>query len=164
MKKTLLIIRHAKAEEPQAHLTDFDRKLTEKGLREAQKMAQMIRNESLIPELILSSPAKRATMTAEVFAEELSYAESKIITEPAIYEATTESLLQVVNQLDNNFQRVMLICHNPASHTLSAYLTGEDIFDLPTAGVVQIVFDVDSWSEVSMGIGNLVWVRTTNDN
>ena len=58
--KTLLIMRHAKSDYPAQIASDFDRPLNKRGTKDVPRMARALRTTTLIPDRILSSPARRA--------------------------------------------------------------------------------------------------------
>jgi phosphohistidine phosphatase len=64
----LLVLRHADADTPAAR--DEERALSEKGMLQARRVGRFCREHALVPELILSSPIRRARETAELFAVE----------------------------------------------------------------------------------------------
>jgi len=63
--KTLLLIRHAKSSRDDIALPDKDRPLDERGKRDAPKMGERLAKRDVKPDLILSSPARRALTTAQ---------------------------------------------------------------------------------------------------
>ncbi len=67
--KTLLILRHGKAKRGPEHPSDADRPLTKRGKEDATRAGQACREMGLLPDIVLSSPAKRARQTAEHFCE-----------------------------------------------------------------------------------------------
>jgi phosphohistidine phosphatase len=68
---TLLLLRHGKAEDKNAHNSDdFTRELTEKGIEQARTAAKLLRAANLLPELVLCSPLVRTRQTAEFFTQE----------------------------------------------------------------------------------------------
>ena len=71
--KTLLILRHAKSSWNNPDLSDYDRSLNRRGKRDAPRMGKFLRQQSLIPDLIISSTAKRAKKTAKLFAKAIGY-------------------------------------------------------------------------------------------
>ena len=66
-------LRHADAEPDAAR--DFDRKLTVKGLEQAEKAGKFFIRSGLIPSLILTSPVVRARQTAKIVARHLGDAD-----------------------------------------------------------------------------------------
>ncbi len=153
MSKALYIIRHAKSDWG-FELKDFDRPLSARGFKDAPAMANRL--HALTPEIdcLISSPAKRAITTAQIFADVLHIPIKDIQTRESIYEAGVESLLGVVNAIDDAYATVALFGHNPGFTMLTNYLGNANIFNIPTCGIVRLQFPhADSWAEVSGGTG-----------
>ncbi|WP_026897994.1 SixA phosphatase family protein [Daejeonella oryzae] len=155
--KQLLLIRHAKSDWNDPSQKDFDRPLNDRGHRNAPEMAHRLVKKSIIPQHIVTSPAMRAKTTANYFAEAFKIKPSGIQKEPAIYEASAESLLKVINSLDNTFDLVALFGHNPGLTTFAENLCEADIFNIPTCGMVLIEFPFDNWEMVSKGTGKMIF-------
>jgi phosphohistidine phosphatase len=100
-------------------------------------------------ELVLSSPATRAQQTAEALAEELLYPWDEIVTEESLYEADSEEILAVIEEQDDWVDSVMVVGHNPGLTSLANYLGRIDIENVPTSGVVELRYDVSSWSRIA---------------
>ncbi len=160
MQKELLIIRHAKAKEMKVGQADFDRKLSKKGISHAHMMSQILTELSIIPDKIYSSPARRTTMTAEIFAENLNYPQDQLIFDKNIYEAGVSTLLEIVNQMDEAARLTCLVGHNPGLTLLADYLCDSGVEFIPTCGMAYLKFEVDSWQAVSQTTGNLIWLKT----
>ena len=71
--KTLFLVRHAKSSRNDAAMPDKDRPLNDRGKRDAPKMGERLAKRDVKPDLILSSPARRALRTAEIIAKKLDY-------------------------------------------------------------------------------------------
>ena len=156
--RTLYITRHAKSSWSDANSSDFDRPLNERGLRNAPFMALMFHKRGEPVDLLVSSTANRALTTAFLFAKELGIPEQDVLRIEALYHSTIPTLLRTLNELPNTSQRVMLFGHNPGLTELVEYLSGEDIGNLPTCGMVRIDFPGEDWVQVSRDLGTLVWV------
>lgn len=154
--KTLFLIRHAKSSWADLEMKDFDRPLNERGKKNAPFMGKWLAKEKIHPDLIISSPAKRAITTARKIAKEIEYPKDKILQNKNIYEANVNTLLQLVNQIDNQNQIVFLFGHNPGFTDFLNYLTGENISNIPTCGITQINFEINDWKEVSKDLGTLI--------
>lgn len=157
MAKQLLLIRHAKSDWNNAGLRDFYRPLNKRGNANAPEMAQKIFKKGIIPDLLVSSPALRALTTAKYFASTLQIQSEKIQQESTIYEANVKSLLKVVNCLDDQADFVALFGHNPGLTDFANYLSGANIYNLPTCSMVMIAFACENWSEVSADTGEVVF-------
>ncbi|MBX9853514.1 MAG: histidine phosphatase family protein [Cytophagaceae bacterium] len=157
MLKNLFLARHAKSDWSVPGQKDFDRELNGRGRNDAPRMGKKLSEMDVKPDLIMSSPAARAKLTAEFIAEQLRYDTEKIIFNEDIYEASVRSLLAIINELSDDYNKVMLVGHNPTFTYIAEYLTKKNIDNIPTCGIVNIEFNVDSWKEVSGDIGNLKW-------
>lgn len=157
MAKSLLLIRHAKSDWGGINLSDFNRPLNNRGEKNAPEMAKRLVKRELFPQQLISSPALRAISTANHFATELNIKPSDIIQEPGIYDALTQSLLSVVNNLDENSDFTALFGHNPALTDLVNYLCDQAIFNIPTCGMALIKFPFEKWKMLSKGTGDLIF-------
>lgn len=155
--KTLILMRHAKSSWQDPDLDDVDRPLAKRGKRDAPVMGERLAERGIHPDLILTSPAKRARKTAQTVARALDYPKKKITHAEAIYEASEEHLLAVVQALDDDLDTVMLFGHNPGFTSFSYALTDVYIENIPTCGVVLIRFAVERWQKVTWGSGEFVW-------
>ncbi len=137
--KKLYIIRHAKSSWKDSMLDDFDRPLNKRGQKDAPFMGKQLAKRGVQADMIISSPAVRAKTTAQIIAKELHFTKP-VVYEESIYEADVESLYQVLRSVDEKYNTVLLIGHNPGLNMLA-----EDLADfhenIPTCGVVEI--DVD---------------------
>src|SRR5690242_18311036 len=111
--KHLVLLRHAAAERESPGLKDFDRPLSDRGLQEAPEAARRFATAAPIPDLLLSSPARRALETARIFARVLKYPLRRLATDKRLYLAVAPELLAVVRDTDNSIERLMLVGHNP---------------------------------------------------
>ncbi len=149
--KTLLILRHAKSSWNDSSLEDRDRPLNARGRRDAPRMGDVLRDESLIPDVIISSDAVRAQATALAVAEAAGYTRDVVI-DPRLYLASPEDLLAVLRaRPDADANIVMIVAHNPGLEDLIAQLTGER-HDLPTATLVQLALSIDTWDALDAPI------------
>ena len=151
--KKLLLIRHAKAEKDTT-VKDIDRPLKYIGIQDAGFMADRLKDNSIIPQHIITSPALRTKTTAEIFADQLSLPEPVI--DRSIYEASQQTLLGVINKLPNKYDFIALVGHNPGIAYILHYLTGQ-IKDVHTSTVAVVDFDTDDWAAVSGETGKLAY-------
>ncbi len=156
MRRTLTLVRHAKSSWKHAELSDFERPLNSRGLKNAPEMGKRLAKCKYTVDSIISSPAVRAITTAELIAGELNYNIQKIEQNMQIYEASVDMLIDLVTALDDNLFRVMLVGHNPGFTVLCNYLSDADIDNMPTCSIAQIEFDVDQWDFVSAHSGALL--------
>ena len=154
--KRLYLIRHAKSSWNHPGLSDFERPLNKRGLRDAPVMGERLAKKTIGLDLMVSSPAVRAITTARMLAEKLGYPESEIAENEAIYGAHWSGLMEVVQNLKDESETVMLLGHNPGFTMLAEYLTDTQVDNMPTCSVFGADFDVASWGDVSRGKGSLV--------
>ena len=145
--KTLLVLRHAKSSWKDPALSDHDRPLNKRGKRDAPRMGHLLVREGLVPDLIISSSAVRAVTTTESVALACNY-ESQIKYTRHLYHAWPASYLEVLREIPNDYQRVMVVGHNPGMEELVEEVTGEWV-RMPTAALAQISLDIDRWSDLS---------------
>ena len=143
--KTLTLVRHAKSSWHDTDLSDRERPLNKRGLRDAPIMGRRAVEAGIRPSLIIASPAVRAWTTAKVFATELGYPVEFLQREDDIYLASLDRLLEVVASQDAGFNNLMLFGHNPGLTDFANYLSPGLTNNLPTAGIVSVEFDRDDW-------------------
>jgi phosphohistidine phosphatase len=143
--KTLFLMRHAKSSWKHP-LPDEDRPLADRGERDAPRMGKRLAKRTRTPDLILSSPARRALATARIVAKKLGYEPKGIVVDARLYPSSARQLLDVVRGLDDRLKRVMLFGHNPGFANFARRLSNE-IERMPTAAVAEFSFD-SSWSKV----------------
>lgn len=155
--KTLTLIRHAKSDWGEPLLRDFDRPLNGRGKKDAPAMGRRLADLGFMPDLLVTSPAKRAMSTAKRITKAIGYPKQNIVTDERIYEAGLKTLMDVVNSLDDGADHVALIGHNPGFTELANHLTGKPIANIPTCGIVSIRFDLSHWGAVWEDSGQVVF-------
>lgn len=151
--KYLYIVRHAKSSWRDSSITDFERPLNSRGKRDAPFMGSLMREKGVKPDLLLSSPAKRAEKTCIIISKELRYPEEKIKYDDRIYEAGISDLTKVIGQVDDDVESLMIFGHNPGLTIFNNYLTENHIDNLPTCGIAGLELNIDSWKDISDNIG-----------
>jgi phosphohistidine phosphatase len=150
--KTLLILRHAKAQ-PDAPHGDKARELTARGRRNAAAIGEHLHGLIGRPDAVVTSDARRAHQTAQIVAEACEFT-APLTLEPRLYGADPETLLATIGTLPDSAESVLLVGHNPGLEWLSAALADQDSeVRLPTAGLANLELEIARWSEVRPGIG-----------
>ena len=166
--KLVTLMRHGKSDWSAPFNTDYDRLLRPRGRRDAKRMGAHVLAMDLVPEMILSSPARRAHDTAELFAEAMGFV-GDIEWEGAIYGAMPSELLSIVRRLPDVYDHVALVGHNPGFEDVCYVLAGRDPHGLragirmPTAALAHLTLAVDSWGDVQAECGQLEWLTTPRD-
>ena len=154
--KYLYIVRHAKSSWDQVALDDFERPLTDRGHRNAIMLGKLLKEQKIIPDLLLSSPATRAAMTARLISEQIKYSASDIIFDPKIYLASTPLLFDILRKLKNEHKQVMIVGHNPGMTALVNELAVEQVSNLPTCSIYGLRLKIKAWSELSKKCGQKI--------
>ena len=145
--KTLLLLRHAKSSWKDSEVDDHERSLNKRGKKDAPKMGRLLREEDLLPDLIVSSSAKRCRKTTEHVIHASGYrGETRFCGE--LYEADAARLRDFLSGLDGETARVLLIAHNPGMEELLEPLVGE-YTPLTTAALAKLELPIDAWSELN---------------
>jgi phosphohistidine phosphatase len=144
--KELLVLRHAKSSWKDLSLRDFDRPLNKRGKMDAPRMGKLLAEQDLVPDLIITSAAVRARLTAEAVAETSGY-NAEIFETSELYMAMPEDYIAVLNQVQDSNTLVMVVGHNPGIEDLIEDLTGE-WYRMPTAALAHIQLDIDSWQSL----------------
>ena len=145
--KKLILLRHAKSSWKDASLDDFDRPLNRRGKKDAPIMAHKLAMRKIKIDLIISSPANRTNETAKIFANILE-CESEIIFNDKLYEASYKEILKVINLIDDKYQNVLLVCHNPGITNLVNYISDYFIENISTSGIVGLSTN-SSWKNIN---------------
>ena len=153
--KTLFVLRHGKSSWTTAG-PDHDRPLKGRGRRSATRIGQELRARDLVPDLILTSTARRARSTARRAAEAAAY-DGPLAETRELYLTTVERQLEVIAGGAGDQQRVMIVGHNPTSEDLVKHLTGEDV-SMTTANLACVDLEIQSWAELPVAQGELRFV------
>lgn len=158
--KRIVIVRHAKAVQD-GYEDDLNRKLRPQGKEDAKLISLALKGDRVIPDLILSSPAKRAYKTARIFAETLHYPIPRIMVEEELYEGiSTQDFIDLLRNLPEEVQTVFVFGHNPTVYYLVCNLVRLFNNDMPTCSTVGIDFETESWKDIAPRAGKLAFRLT----
>jgi phosphohistidine phosphatase len=153
--KRVIIVRHAKSV-PTDYDNDIERDLTERGEEDAEMISLELKKSGISPGLMISSPAKRAKKTAEIFAKTFDYPKKAIRFEKKLYSGkTADNFLLMLRELEDELNTVFVFGHNPSVYYYMNYLMSDFTFDVPTCSTVAIDFNVDSWNDLNARSGSL---------
>ena len=144
--KTLLLMRHAKSSWKDAEIEDHERPLSKRGQKDAPLMGKHLMEKELIPQVILSSTAKRSRLTVDALVEvngfkgDVFYLTSLYLAEPAEY-------FKALQNVPDNMERVLVIGHNPGLEALLQILT-DKVESLNTCTVAHLVLPIQSWKDL----------------
>ena len=145
--KRLYLIRHAKSSWKDLSLDDFERPLNKRGKRDAPFMSELLKEKNIHPDIIFTSPALRAKSTAEIIAQKLNVLE-KIRFDAKIYEAGSSTLESIITNIDDRYNTLFLVGHNPGLNMLAEYYV-EFERNIPTCAVLEIGFETSNWRDIS---------------
>jgi len=156
MSKTVYLMRHAKSSWKKP-VSDRERPLNKRGKRAAFLIGEALSEKEVKIDRVFSSTARRARSTAKRVLRAMNRPVELLTLDPALYQTDAKKLLERIKELEDRFDSVLIIGHNPAISDTAVLLSGESRFDwLPTAGVVGIRFEVESWRRIAPGEGKAV--------
>ena len=153
----LFLIRHAKSSWDSPDLDDFKRPLNNRGKRNGPEMAQRLAHLSVVPDLILASPAKRAKKTATYMAKGTGYPVESISYHEGLYLGSVDYHLDLLEKGFKKADTVFLVGHNYTITELAEYLTDTRISNVPTCGVVAIEYTDKKGFSRGSGKGSLLF-------
>ncbi|MGQ9864118.1 MAG: SixA phosphatase family protein [Bacteroidia bacterium] len=154
MKKTLILVRHAKSEWDVAGVSDFNRPLSEGGIQKALRTAYQTLHAGYKPELILTSAALRAYHTAHLFAQVMSLPHNSVQPLWELYGAESATVQKLIVAKGESLLSLAVVGHNPTWSQLSSFLS-QKAYEMPTSGV--LVWEVEDFSQVMGPMGAPVW-------
>jgi phosphohistidine phosphatase len=146
--KTLLLLRHAKSSWKDPDLPDHDRPLNKRGQNDAPRMGKLLKDEDLIPDLIMSSTAVRAKKTAELVAKACKY-KGEISLNKSLYGAEPASYLKILEGLSDKDKAVLVVGHSPSVEETVEVLTGSPDVIMPTCALAHISLPIQNWAELN---------------
>ena len=147
MVRNLLLIRHAEAEFPSERTRDFDRVLTQNGHNQGIILGAYLKDLPFEIEAIYHSPSLRTLQTSQLIMDALSKA-PRLMDAEELYEATGNLMKAFINRLDDNFQNVAIVAHNPGISELYSFLTRKFESYVPST-CAWLTCDFESWTHLS---------------
>jgi phosphohistidine phosphatase len=147
-EKILHIVRHGKSSWDYENLSDIDRPLSQRGIDNAYFMAKKLADRKVVPDRLITSPANRALYTAVIFARVMKIPYDRIRISDTIYTGYTDDLIDLIRNLENSLNQVLIFGHNPAFTSLANQLTNNYIDNIPTAGIVSLTYNLESWDQI----------------
>jgi len=115
--KRVLLLRHAKSSWSDETLTDHERPLSSRGIRDAKRMAVYFEDKLLTPDYVLCSSATRARKTYALLAKRFKN-EPELVVDGALYLPTPEALLQALRAVPEHAKSVLVVGHSPSLDAL----------------------------------------------
>lgn len=150
-RKKLYIIRHAKSSWDYENISDIDRPLKLRGIRNAYDMARRLKIDRNVPERFISSPANRAMHTASIFINVFEFSYSSLEIDERLYGQGTNSILELIQSQPSDIKKLAIFGHNPDFSFVARNFAKKPIYELPTCGIAVFTFDCEDWSQIGKG-------------
>ena len=168
--KFLYLLRHAKSSRADASLDDFERPLKRRGARACAVMAAYMERQSIAPDLVLCSSARRARDTLELISRHLEI-EPTVSYRDALYLASATGILAQVRDVDDEVTWLMVVGHNPGLEQLARGLAGSGeppaltalARKFPTAALASLELACEAWAEAERGRAYLAAFATPKE-
>ncbi len=147
--RSVLLMRHAKSSWKAAELSDHDRPLNSRGLRDVPRMAEWLLEQTCQPDWCLSSTATRARTTAAGLREACGnrFAHEQV---SRLYLATAEEIVNVLRELPDEVTAPLIVAHNPGLQDLAMLWSGLPR-RFPTASLVAFRFpELEHWGDLAL--------------
>ncbi|WP_418637418.1 SixA phosphatase family protein [Winogradskyella sp.] len=153
--KEIILIRHGKSSW-EHDVTDRERPLKTRGINDIKLVANHFFNNNSVPEIIFSSPARRALSTCEIFMNTLNIAKEEVVVVEELYDFDGRNVIDFIKNLSNEYNEVMIFGHNHAFTSISNIFGDTFIDNLPTSGLVKLKFDINDWNDLKKGITEFI--------
>ena len=148
MTKQLIIVRHGKSSNNNSDIKDIDRTLLPKGIIDTKEIAKKLKDNNIVPDIIISSPANRALHTTTIICRTLKFPYKNINVEDLIYYSYSDEIIKLIKETDDSINSLMIVGHNPTLTDIANHFLNNPIFDLPTNGVVVLDFNCNEWINI----------------
>ena len=146
MKRTLIVMRHAKTEEQKENQTDFERNLTDRGKNNAALMAERLADKGYHPDTILTSSANRTEQTTEIFIKSGKFTGAKKISIKELYHATPDKMETAIMSVSDDVKTLMIVGHNPGISEFVYDCNSKAITaSMPTSAIAIFTFTAANW-------------------
>jgi phosphohistidine phosphatase len=146
--KVLLLVRHGKSSWDNDNLTDADRPLAPRGIKEVPVVSKMIKDLNYQPDYIVSSPTLRTRQTTELLIKGLGIKNPMIVWDTNLYNQQAKFIFKWLKRLDNDVKVPMLVAHDTFLAELVYMLTNKNIEKFYTSACAVIHLNIDQWSEM----------------
>jgi phosphohistidine phosphatase len=148
MIKTLILVRHSKAQNRESSVNDFERSITNEGKTDSEKMAGFLKKSGIRPEYIVTSSAARAFETAMIFEDVLKTGEKNILSTRKLYYCSAKTILDQIYGLPGTLGCIMVVAHNPGISDLTRGLSSGKSFYMENTQVSVLQFEMEHWYQV----------------
>ena len=158
--KNLFLLRHCEAYHFEENKSDHEKQLNENGRKCARLLKNWFEKNNIVLDYILTSSANRTLTTANIIFSKYEY---KVHQKKELYLCDYKEILKVLKFLDNNFNSVVIVGHEPSISESLKFLTSHCRPDLeyvteslyPTGGLSVINFNIKNWDKIDEKTGIL---------
>lgn len=148
MKRTLVMIRHAKSSWANPLQSDFERPLNERGLGDAPVMGKRLAVAGIKPDLVISSTALRTRQTSQLITAEVGYDINRVQWEEKLYHCIPAVFDEVIMELPDDVKTVFIVGHNPGITDFVNQLSPDfSIGNMPTCGIAGTHLEAETWAD-----------------
>lgn len=151
--RRLILIRHAKSGWDDPFADDHARTLTERGHTAAKAIGRWLADKGYVPDLILSSDAKRTAQTADGIMASVQE-KPQLVFVPKLYHPSPDTITEVA--IKHDAPTIAIISHNPGIAMCAAGLLKQRpahsrFSDYPTCATTVIDFPTDLFAQRGQG-------------
>lgn len=149
----LYFLRHGRAQEPREGVADDARALTEAGVAQLRNAAPLWQRLNLRPDVVLTSPLRRAAQTASLFVEGVGLIDEPIPDERLSPGAEWSDFARALAERDDA-GRMMFVGHEPDLSSTMELLSGASSVRMRPGGVACLEF----YGVPEPGGGEIAWL------
>ncbi|MGB0429070.1 MAG: SixA phosphatase family protein [Bacteroidia bacterium] len=153
--KRVVFIRHAKSSWKQPELKDLERPLAKRGVADTKKVGKWLKNNGVLPDLVITSPAKRAIDTANSICARCGY-QKEIVVNENLYFKGPSAIFRQINQLSDTYHHVFIVFHNPDINQITIDQLQATESNIPTLGLVFTESIAGSWKNWNLKNSEIV--------
>ena len=154
--KKLCLIRHAKSSWDSPTLLDFERSLNDRGYHDAHLMGKILKEKAIYPDMILSSPAKRAKESINIISHELGIDSNKITFDERLYDSNISKYFYTIYEcVKDDIDTLFLVAHNPTITEFANIIDPTFREPFKTTSIVCIDLQIESWQKLSNNRGRV---------
>ncbi|MFH4969136.1 histidine phosphatase family protein [Gaetbulibacter sp. M240] len=148
--KKIILVRHGKSSW-EHDVIDHERPLNNRGILDATRVAETFKRENIVVDLILSSDAKRASTTCNIFVKSLEINNKIVDFNHGLYDFSGESVVKIIKSCSDSVNTLMIFGHNHAFTSIANAFGDLYIENVPTSGLVALDLDIDHWQNLKQG-------------
>ena len=161
--KKLHLIRHAKSSWKDLNLSDLERPLKEKGIKDIHTMSQEFLKSEMEFDMVLTSPALRAFETSKIIVDALGITSDKFKVKEKLYLPDFATLLKSIIYLNDNLDSVAIVGHEPSLSTLINYFINKPLDKVGTGSITTLGFESKRWINISASNLSISFHRNRHD-